>query len=73
MLGRTMHDFAFDAIHDEQVRKIMGSNWLRFYEHSWRPESVREVPVTPGPREPLDPEAVKTDPFSTVSVPARQS
>jgi membrane dipeptidase len=58
---------------NDQVRKIMGSNWLRFYEHSWRPESVREVPVTVGPPEPPDPKAVKADSFSTVSVPARQS
>ena len=29
--------------------------------------------VTPGPREPQDPKAVQADPFSTVSVPARQS
>jgi len=54
----------------DDVRKVVGSNWLRFYEKSWRAESVREVPVS---AEPSDRKAGQNDPFATVSVPARQS
>jgi len=51
----------------EDTRKIMGSNWLRFYEQSWRPEFARAVPISSSSS---TAKTAKPDPFATVSVPS---